>query len=336
VALILALWVMVLLSFLGLEMSTFSRADTGGTRYLKESAQTYYLARGGIENGVGLVAQYFHQYPANALAAKTSGRDMRSVTAPRPQLLTWLHDRGLDHVPLGEGSFSLRFEDLSGRVNVNRADPTVLANLAQRTGLDHSRAQEVTDGILDWIDADDLHRPQGAERDWYERKRLPLPRNAPVTQIEELLLVKGMSREILYGGGRYKGLATFLTTEGSGKINVNTAPLEVLVSVPGLDSGTANRILAARRLHALRSLQEVLGSDPEAKLGAYPLLGILAFDTTEMRIEAEGELPGSPVRSRVRVTVGIMPAGVIVRNWRDDYPAGLALVPGAFMPVGGS
>jgi general secretion pathway protein K len=334
VALVLALWVLVLLSFIGLEMSTFSRADTGSTRYLKERLQTHYLARGGVERGVGMVAEYYERYPANALAAKNQGRSLGSVTEPRPPILTWLADRGIDHVALGDGGFSLRFEDLSGKVNVNRADPTVLANLARLSGLDHSRAEQVTDCILDWVDADDLHRPRGAEKDEYERHRLTLPRNAPVQQLEELLLVKGVTREILYGGGRYKGLAQFLTTEGSGKINVNTAPPEVLLAVPGMDQGIVSRVIAARRTRALRSLQEVLGTDPEGRLGVNPLLGILSFDTTEMRIEAQGELPGSTVHSVVRATVGIMPAGVIVRSWRDDFPAGLALVPGgALLPT---
>jgi general secretion pathway protein K len=329
----LALWVLVLLSFVGLEMSTLSRADTGSTRYLKERLQTHYLARGGVERGVGLVAEYYRRYPTNALAAKNLGRTLSSVDEPRPPLLTWLADRGAEHVTLGEGSYSLHFEDLSGRVNVNRADPTVLANLARLSGLDYSKAQEIADCILDWIDADDLHRSRGAERDYYDQHRLPPPRNAPLMQLEELLLVKGVTRDILYGGGRYKGLAKFLTTEGSGKINVNTAPMEVLLAVPGMDQGIVSRVLAARRTRALRSLQEVLGTDPEARLGASPLLGILSFDTTEMRIEAQGELPGSRVHSVVRATVGIMPAGVIVRSWRDDFPAGLALVPrGSVLP----
>jgi hypothetical protein len=29
----------------------------------------------------------------------------------------------------------------------------------------------------------------------------------------------------------------------------------------------------------------------------------------------------------VRATVGVMPAGLVVRGWRDDFPSGLALAP---------
>lgn len=327
VALVLALWVLVLFSFVGLELSTFSRADTGGARYLKERLQAYYLARGGVERGIGMVNDYFRRYPANALAAKNLGRDLSTLKEPRPPLLTWLADRGLDRVPLGAGSYSLRFEDLAGRVNVNRTDPLVLTNLIRLTAVDDVRSRELADAVLDWVDADDQHRPQGAERDWYERHRLLPPRNGPVTQLEELLLVKGMTRDILFGGARTKGLAPFLTTEGPGKINVNSAPAEVLLAIPGLDQGTVSRILATRRTRSLRSLAEVLGADPEAQLGRNPVLGLLSFDTTEMGVEAQGTLAGAPARSVVRATVGVMPAGLVVRGWRDDFPAGLALAP---------
>jgi general secretion pathway protein K len=263
VALVLALWVLVLLSFLGLETGVFARADTGSARTLKERLQTYYLARGGLEQGMGWVSDYYQRHPASRLMAKRRGRDFEAVDAPRPPLLTWLSDRGLEGVPLGEGSFSLRFEDLSGRINVNRADPELLLNLAELTGLDRSRAQEVADGILDWIDADDLHRARGAEREWYERRDLPPPRNTPVLQLSELLLVKGVTRDVLYGGGRLKGLARFLTTEGTGKINVNTAPPEVLLAIPGMDPRTVSQLVADRTRRHLGSLADALGNEAD-------------------------------------------------------------------------
>lgn len=334
VALVLVLWVLVILSSIGLQMRLLSRADTGSARYLKENVQTYYLARGGLERGVGLLAEYYSRYPSNPLMAKTIGRDPRAASGARPQLLTYLADRTRDAVPLGEGSYRLRFEDLSGRVNVNRADPQLLANLVQLSGVDRSRAEEVTDGILDWIDADDLHRPRGAEREWYGQRGLPVPKNAPVTQLDELLLVKGITREVLYGGGRYQGLAAFLTTEGAGKINVNTAPAEILLAIPGMDQGTVTRILATRARGHMRSLDEALGPAVEERLGANPTLGILSFETTEMRIDAVGDLPGSRTRSHVRATVGILPAGVIVRSWRDGLSGGPPLAPGTVIRLG--
>ncbi|MBA2563948.1 MAG: general secretion pathway protein GspK [Gemmatimonadetes bacterium] len=325
VALLLALWVLVLLSFVGLETSVFSRADLGSARYLKERTQTYYLARGGVERGLGLLAEYNLRYPTNPNLARRMGGE--TASGPQPPLLTWLEDRGIDRVPLGEGRYTLRFEDLSGRVNVNRTDQQLLANLAQLTGVERARAQAVADAILDWIDADDLHRGRGAERRWYERRGLPPPRNAPALTISELLLVNGVTDEILYGGGRYKGLARFLTTQGTGKINANTAPPEVLSAIPGMDRSTVTRIVRERERRHLRSLNEVLGDGAEERLAASPVLGVLSFETSDLAVEGLGELAGSSTRTRIRATVGLLASGVILRTWQDDGLAGLPLAP---------
>ncbi|MFN2433038.1 MAG: general secretion pathway protein GspK [Gemmatimonadota bacterium] len=326
VALVLVLWLLVLLSFLGLEMGVFTRADTGSTRVLKERLQTLYLARAGVERGIGLLVEYSTRYPHHAFFDRDPRRAGRG-DEPRPPLMAYLAARGLDGVPLGAGSYSLRFQDLSGLVNVNRADPAVLANLAQRTGLDRAAAESVADAILDWIDADDLHRARGAEREHYARRGRPLPRNSPVLGLDELLLVEGVTPDVLYGGGRLLGLERFLTTEGNGKINVNTAPPDVLLAIPGMDPGTVTRLLTERERRHLASLEDAFGDQAAQRLAAEPELGVLSFETTDLRLEAVGRLPGSGTESRVQAVVGILPSTLVVRAWRDDGGAALALAP---------
>jgi len=59
---------------------------------------------------------------------------------------------------------------------------------------------QVADALLDWIDADNQPREQGAEADYYAEQDPPYtPRNGPPESLEELLLVKGVSRELLFG-----------------------------------------------------------------------------------------------------------------------------------------
>ncbi len=61
-------------------------------------------------------------------------------------------------------------------------------------------SESVADAILDWIDPDSEPRPLGAENDYYAG--LPRPyavRNGLPETIEELLLVKGVTRAMLYG-----------------------------------------------------------------------------------------------------------------------------------------
>lgn len=59
---------------------------------------------------------------------------------------------------------------------------------------------ELIDGALDWLDADDEPRPNGAEIEYYQTLTPPYkPKNARLDSIEELLLVKGWSAALLYG-----------------------------------------------------------------------------------------------------------------------------------------
>jgi DNA uptake protein ComE-like DNA-binding protein/Tfp pilus assembly protein PilX len=61
--------------------------------------------------------------------------------------------------------------------------------------------EAVAEGIMDWIDADSQPRPLGAENDYYGGLTEPYsPRNALPECLEELLLVKGVTRELLFGG----------------------------------------------------------------------------------------------------------------------------------------
>lgn len=60
--------------------------------------------------------------------------------------------------------------------------------------------EAVADAILDWIDGDADARPQGAEESYYTGLQAPYaPRNASPTSIEELLLVRGVTRQMLFG-----------------------------------------------------------------------------------------------------------------------------------------
>ena len=79
---------------------------------------------------------------------------------------------------------------------------------------------------------------------------LPNPykaKNANFDTLEELLLVRGMTSEILYGSDKKKGIIDFLTVNSmGGGINVNAAPKEVLMAVPGMTAEIADTIVSSR------------------------------------------------------------------------------------------
>ena len=59
---------------------------------------------------------------------------------------------------------------------------------------------DVADAILDWIDEDDEPREYGAEIEYYSSLDPPYsPRNGSIESIEELLLVRGVTPDLLFG-----------------------------------------------------------------------------------------------------------------------------------------
>ncbi len=94
-------------------------------------------------------------------------------------------------------------EDESTRLNLNllpsldRAVPgggrQILMGLPGMT-------EEIADAILDWLDQDDEPREYGAEVDSYSTMSPPYaPKNGPLETVEELLLVRGVTPQLLFG-----------------------------------------------------------------------------------------------------------------------------------------
>lgn len=103
----------------------------------------------------------------------------------------------------GESLVRYGVEDESSRLNLavlpewERLSPgSGEAALMKLPGM----TEEIARAILDWIDTDDLPRDLGAESEYYSTLDPPYsPRNATPESIEELLLVKGVTRKLLFG-----------------------------------------------------------------------------------------------------------------------------------------
>ena len=83
--------------------------------------------------------------------------------------------------------------DESGKVNLNSASEEMLLKLPGMTA-------ELAASIIDWRDEDSEITPGGAEDEYY--LLLPEPyncKNGPLETVEEILLIKGATEELLYG-----------------------------------------------------------------------------------------------------------------------------------------
>ncbi|MDR2548857.1 MAG: type II secretion system minor pseudopilin GspK [Desulfobulbus sp.] len=111
-------------------------------------------------------------------------------------------------------------------------------------------AEDLLDAIADWIDEDNEERHGGAESPYYQGLQPPYAcRNAPLATVEELLLVKGMTRALLFGDADHEGIANYITVLGdNGAINLNTAPLPVLQALsPEMTSKLAQELIDYRQ-----------------------------------------------------------------------------------------
>lgn len=140
-------------------------------------------------------------------------------------------------------------------LNVNAATGDQLRTLFRALGIDGTRADSMTDALLDWCDADDDPRPLGAERGWYVANGRFPPRNGPIASLDELRRVRGFDRVTLPDSL----LRSVLTVE-PGRIIWDRAPLPVLASLPGVTAPVLARI-AEQRAHGLAiNVGDLLGS----------------------------------------------------------------------------
>jgi type II secretory pathway component PulK len=220
--------------------------------------QAYYLALGGLER-VKTLLSAVETLDAESRLQAVAGLNAFAGTADQENLF--------EQVPefaAREGrALSYAVRDELGYFHVNRSDPAAWENL----GL---LGREHVAGILDWIDADDDTGPGGAESDVYLRLATPyVAKNRPCGCLKELLLVRGVDRQLYAGavlsrclqpaqerddaaslfapgaGGTVEtDLLHVFTVCGAGRINLNTAAPALLAALPGLDETAAAHITA--------------------------------------------------------------------------------------------
>jgi type II secretory pathway component PulK len=116
-----------------------------------------------------------------------------------------------DETENGATGFRYGATDESSKININammQLDPSgktlhdALMKLPNMT-------EDVADAIVDWVDPDDDPRPSGAESSYYTGLSPSYRcKNGPLDSIEELLLVRGVTPELLFGSDRNRNGVT--------------------------------------------------------------------------------------------------------------------------------
>lgn len=178
---------------------------------------------------------------------------------PDPALSLRLDDRAYR----GTGGDVVSLQDQRGLINLNFADREVLARVIGRFGVAAEHRDSLLDALQDFIDLDEFRRLNGAEARQYEERGLPPPMNDWLLAPQQLRAVLGWrEQEGLWRSPRFLQL---VTTAPVGVFNPNTAPAEVLASLPGSSDEIAELVVRQRRLSPMVSwtmLGELTGQQP--------------------------------------------------------------------------
>jgi general secretion pathway protein K len=223
IALIIVLMIISIIVALTIQLNRDTRSEVYGAANISDGVRLRYIAESGFYIGEALL-----------LADKTSFDALTGLWANTEMIA--LQSEGF----FDNGSFKLAIQDEGGKIAINSlatgtAYNPLIRDLLLRLlngpyfRLEQRKAEDLIDAIKDWIDADDEVTGGGAEGVYYAGLARPYAaKNAPIDCIEELLMVKGVTRELFYGTGESPGLVQCLTVFGDGKININTAPKPVL------------------------------------------------------------------------------------------------------------
>ena len=315
-ALLMVLWITTLLAVIVGEFCYAMKTEINITRNFKESTQGYYIALAGVNRA------------AVELIKKTS-TGMQKLQTPVEEeddddddddadenLIEWRIGANIPPVLFGEGEYKVKISNESGKININKATRSMLRMLLEGFDLDESEKDTIADSIMDWRDKDDLHRINGAEDDYYQSLDDSYEcKDDDFDAIEELLLVKGVTADIFYGG--LESMVTIYTQTNN--ININAASWEMLLALPGMTETAAREIITFRgekEIKRVSVLNDIIDPDIYQSIKPYISLKISPFYS----IDSFGGINGSKVKEGLRVLIKIDPKekkGFRITRWID-------------------
>lgn len=307
-ALLAVLWLSAALAAIAFSLATTVRGEAERTSTAVDGARSYYLATGAVR--------------------RTTLHMLTNLLRPDlpPQFKPTTKTVDILAFPAGEVRVEMIPE--ASKLNINHVPPEVLFRLLINLGAGPERAQEITAAILDW------RSPGGAGEmgifDGFYMARNPSfrSRHASLEEIEELLLVKGMTPDLYYGtwqrvtdGGegarlvRVGGLADCVSIFGAiDRYDANTAQPAVLAAL-GVPPDAIAGLVARRRATPFLNdtelnqyLQSAGAAASRLRVGGNSIWTLRA--TARLRL-SNGQL--SDMRRTVAGLVKFMPPGY-------DYP----------------
>ena len=254
-ALLAVLWLSVALTAIVFALSRGVRAELDRASLNVDSTKAYYLAHGAIEATMRRIVDTFDADRPD------------STFAPGQSFMLYQFETGRVEVEIiGE----------SGKLDVNTAKPEQMARLISAFGIDSSLAVSLAYGIAQYRDqlrSGEMYFGMTRDRamqsfDFLDSDSSFGANQTSIQELEELLLVPGMTPEIFYGAyrpdaeGRLQrtgGLMENLTTRGSGSLNLNYASPQMMVA-GGMSVSQVESVVELRRQRPLTSKDQGFSS----------------------------------------------------------------------------
>jgi type II secretory pathway component PulK len=172
--LIAVLWMVAVMTALAAIVGQTSRLNMKMAASATDEVRCKWACRAGTENAIAVLAEDFKD--SDCLLDLWSD-----------------NDEDFNDVELERCRYTVRVTDEAGKLNINTVTKDQLMALPYME-------EYIADAILDWRDGDDEPQTQGVEAGYYENLLVPYKiRNGPLRTIRELLQVKGVTEDLLYG-----------------------------------------------------------------------------------------------------------------------------------------
>ncbi len=321
--LVVMLWLLMVISLFCMAFAKTMRVETQTATNNLQSIKCNYLARAGISETVYRLVVYTMESSGRIYGQQVEELEPLDIELGRVVL----------HTDIGDATVEIA--DENGKIHLNHASKELLLSLLAALGVAQERADAISDSILDWRDPDDDHHLNGAEEPEYQAANLSYkPRNANFESTEELLLVKGVDKDLFYGHfvksadgtlSFMPGLNKCLTVFGApAGINVNSAPFNVLLAV-GFPPDMAMEIIRERAIKPFRDNQDFSTRVPNApgmdQLKT-PVITRSPVQSAYFSLSSTGVLKDSKVKKSVYCVVKLDAAAPMRHSivyWNESY-----------------
>lgn len=281
IALLITISVTTILVATALEYNRRARFEVLSTASVRDRMTLSYMASSGVHAAMALLIK----------DKAESNFDSLQEDWANPEKI----DEILQEIPFDNGKLSVVITDELAKIQVNALvmfpDSSqfnesqvmiwerILNVIGNEDDLQNdSTPTAIVNSVKDWLDSGDDDATtglSGAESSYYGEQDPPYKsRNAPIADLSELLLIKGITPQLYYGTKDAPGLANYMTVHGlavgagtsfnwPGRININTADVPVLAALLGSENQDLAQVVydyrqelaAEKDVHDFSSLQ---------------------------------------------------------------------------------